>query len=268
MMVVELRKWAKTIAVSMSRYMAFKTDFLLMLVAPSFVFIAINYSIWSSVFKARGGESVGGFSEEQMLHYQIWSFIAALLVRSHRTWNLSEHIRYGRITSFLLYPFDAWKFYASEFIAFQILQMVTATVSLFCLYFLDLIPPLDIRTFSLGVCFSLLASVLWFVVDFTFGLLGFWLEEVWVFRAIFGLFAVLFSGAFIPLELFPETMRFALKFTPFPFITSVPVHIFLGTGSLTIVDATLLLCSWIIGLALVAAYIWRRGIRLYTAAGI
>lgn len=267
-MLVEWRKWIKTIAISMSRYMAFKTDFFLMLVAPSLVFIAINYSIWYSVYRYRGGESVGGFSMEQMLNYQLWAFIAALLVRSHRTWNLSEHIRYGRITSFLLYPFDAWKFYASEFIAFQILQMGAAVVSLVCLELSGLLPPLDVRAFSLGIAFSLLASILWFVVDFTLGLFAFWLEEVWVFRAIFGLFAILCSGAFIPLELFPESMRRVLHFTPFPFLTSVPVNIFLGSESVSIVEATLTICGWIIALSLISVQIWRKGVRLYSAAGI
>lgn len=205
---------------------------------------------------------------DQMLHYQCWSFIAALLVRSHRTWNLSEHIRLGRITSFLLYPFEAWKFYASEFIAFQILQLFTAMLSVMCLRVFGLLPHLDPSTFVLGVLFASLASILWFVVDFTFGMIGFWLEEVWVFRAIFGLFAVLFSGAFIPLELFPAAMQRVLWFTPFPFITSIPVHIFMGTESLSTIDATLRLCAWILGLALVASQVWRRGIRLYTAAGI
>ncbi|MEY4669025.1 MAG: hypothetical protein RL518_1724, partial [Pseudomonadota bacterium] len=78
----ELEKWRKTISVGLSRYMAFKADFFLMLVAPSFVFIAINYNIWRSVYQSRGGEAISGFTMDQMLHYQCWSFIVALLVRS------------------------------------------------------------------------------------------------------------------------------------------------------------------------------------------
>ena len=268
MLKAELRKWQKTTSVSISRYMAFKVDFLLMLVAPSFVFVAINYSIWRSIFQSRGGESISGFSMDQMLQYQCWSFIVALLTRSHRTWNLSEHIRLGRITSFLLYPFDAWKFYASEFVAFQLLQFCTALPSIIALRAFGFLPQLDLMACALGILFSLLVSVLWFVCDFTLGLAGFWLEEVWVFRVIFGLFAVLLSGAFIPIELFPPVLQTVIGYTPFPLITSVPVHIFLRTKSVPIGWSMGMVCAWTAALAVVSGVVWRRGIRLYTAAGI
>lgn len=264
----ELRKWEKTITVAMSRYLAYKADFLLMLVAPSFVFLAVNYSVWYSIYKSQDTGSIAGFSKEQMLHYQCWSFIASLLIRSHRTWNLSEHIRFGRITSFLLYPFDAWKFYAGEFIAFQILQFVTTLLSIGLLRVCHLLPPLDLATCFVGICFALLVSVMWFVCEFTMGLAGFWLEEVWIFRVVLGFFAVFFSGAFIPLELFPESLQTIISWTPFPFITSIPVHIFLGTEPVAIWSAVLTLCAWTLGLAVVGAVVWRRGLKLYTAAGI
>jgi ABC-2 type transport system permease protein len=268
MVILELRKWHKTITSSISRYMAFKVDFFLMLVAPSLVFVAINYNVWRAIYQTQAGKSIAGFSMDQMLHYQCWSFIVALLVRSHRTWNLSEHIRLGRITSFLLYPFDAWKFYSCEFIAFQLIQVMIASLSIVALQFFGFLPSFDLPTLGLGIAFCLLVSVLWFVCDFTFGLAGFWLEEVWVFRVVFNFFAVLFSGAFIPIELFPESLQRLLAYTPFPFITSVPVHIFLGTSTISFVWAAATLLGWILVLGLGSWFVWRRGLRLYTAAGM
>jgi ABC-2 type transport system permease protein len=268
MFILELRKWHKTITSSISRYMAFKGDFFLMLIAPSLVFIAINYNVWRAIYQTQGDRSIGGFSMEQMLHYQCWSFIVALLVRSHRAWNLSEHIRLGKITSFLLYPFDAWKFYSCEFIAFQLIQVVIAVLSIVSLQLLGFLPWFDLATLGLGILFSLLVSVLWFVFEFTFGLAGFWLEEVWVFRVVFNFFAVLFSGAFIPIELFPPGLQSFLAYTPFPFITAVPVHIFMGTSSVSFSWATVTLLGWIVALGLVSWFTWRRGLRLYTAAGM
>ena len=268
MVIRELQKWRTTITVSISRYMAFKADFFLMLVAPSLVFIAINYNVWKAIYQTQAGQSIAGFSMDQMLHYQCWSFIVALLVRSHRTWNLSEHIRLGRITSFLLYPFDAWKFYSCEFLAFQLIQVVITVLSVVMLRSFGFLPPFDLSALGMGLAFSLLVSILWFVCDFTFGLAGFWLEEVWVFRVIFNLFAVLFSGAFIPIELFPDSLRSFLAYTPFPFITSVPVHMFLGTSSVSFADATATLFGWIVVLGVGSWFVWRRGLRLYTAAGM
>jgi ABC-2 type transport system permease protein len=172
------------------------------------------------------------------------------------------------LTAFLLYPFDAWKFYASEFIAFQLLQLVTAVLAVATLHYLNFLPHLDLAICVLGITFSLLVSVLWFALDFTFGLIAFWLEEVWIFRVIFGFFAVLFSGAFIPLELFPMGLQRFLAYTPFPLITSVPAHIFMGTSGVSLGSATAILGGWIVALIVCASIIWRRGLRMYNAAGI
>jgi ABC-2 type transport system permease protein len=268
MVMNELRKWQATVASTISRYMAFKGDFFLALIAPSLVFIAINYNVWRAIYQTQGERSIGGFSMEQMLHYQCWSFIVALLTRSHRAWNLSEHIRLGRITSFLLYPFDAWKFYSCEFIAFQLIQCVTVCLSIVTLQVLGFLPLSDVSTLAQGLLFSLLVSVLWFVCECTFGLAAFWFEEVWVFRVVFNFFAVLFSGAFIPIELFPRSLQSVLAYTPFPFITSVPVHMFLGTSPVAFATAIGLLSGWILTLGFGSWLLWRRGLRLYTAAGI
>jgi ABC-2 type transport system permease protein len=148
------------------------------------------------------------------------------------------------------------------------LQLVNALLAVFVLQAFDFLPPLDLETCALGFGFSLLVSVLWFALDFTFGLVAFWLEEVWIFRVIFGFFAVLFSGAFIPIELFPSGLQTFLSYTPFPFITSVPAHIFMGTSAVSLWSATTTLVGWIAALTLCATFVWRRGLRLYNAAGI
>ena len=205
---------------------------------------------------------------ERMLAYQCWSFIVTILIRAHRSWNLSEDIRLGRITSFLLYPFDLWKFQASEFIAFQAIQLGIATLSFLALVGLGFVTLPPIGTLVAGLLFASCVGALWFILEFTFGLAAFWLEESWVLRFIFNQMALVLSGAFIPLELFPATLRRILEFSPFPLLTSIPVHIFMGTSSYSLPSAFGILATWIVILAFMARAIWRRGVVLYSAAGM
>lgn len=264
----EILKWSATISVSLSRYMAYKTDFFLTLLAPSIVFVLINYNVWASIYFYRGGSAISGLSMSDMLRYQCAAFLVSLIIRSHRSWNLSEDIRLGRITSFLVYPFEAWKFHASEFLAFQLLQMVTVALALCVLILGGFLGAFAWSNLVTGILFSVLVSALWFALEFLFGIMAFWLEETWVIRVIFQLAAVFLSGAFIPLELFPPTVRHVLSFTPFPFITSVPANIMIGNPGVHLGSATLTLALWIALIALAGWITWRKGIRLYTAAGI
>jgi ABC-2 type transport system permease protein len=268
MVIAEIQKWRITISVSISRFMAYKIDFFLTLLAPSLVFILINYNVWRSVYTFRNGASIDGISMDQMLHYQCWAFIVTLIVRSHRSWTLAEDIRLGRITSFLLYPFEVWKFHASEFLGFQIIQMATVSIALITLRLWGLLPELSIPALLLGMLFSVLVSGLWFALEFLFGVTAFWLEETWVARVVFQLFAVFLSGAFIPLELFPPPLRDALSYTPFPLMTSVPANIFLNSPNVTLASSFASLTMWIILVALLATFTWKRGVKHYTAAGI
>lgn len=264
----ELTKWHRTIVSSLTRQMAYKIDFFITLVAPIAIFSLVSYSVWRSIYTLRGGGSIGDFSMEQMLHYQCWALITALLIRSHRSWNLSEDIRMGRVSSFLLYPFDLWKFHACEFIAFQIVEVFIASGTLLALIATGLISPPGPQQLIVGSLFSLGVATLWFSLELLFGLLAFWLEETWVMRFVFNLFCVLLSGALIPVELFPTALQKALMFTPFPLFTSIPVHMFSGTGSVSLPFVSVTLVAWIVIVAALCVITWRKGLKLYSASGM
>jgi ABC-2 type transport system permease protein len=268
MLFTEIRKWRKTISVILSKEMAYKLDFLLSIFVPALVFMLISYNVWGSIYDHQPQKSIGGYSKHEMLQYQAWAFITALLVRSHRSWNLSDDIRLGRITSFLLYPFSFWKFHSCEFIGFQGIQLIIAALSLTVLLLCGVIEIPTLHTLLLGVAFCMAIGVLWFALEFLFGLAAFWLEETWVFRYIFQIFAVVLSGGFFPLELFPQWLQKALAFTPFPFMTAFPVQIFLGRQHGDLLGALALIVTWLGIVIVITRLAWRRGIRLYTAAGM
>jgi ABC-2 type transport system permease protein len=75
-------------------------------------------------------------------------------------------------------------------------------------------------------------------------------------------------GAFIPLELFPSALRKAIEFTPFPLLTSIPVKIFMGQEAGNFSGFVALTILWIAVFGAVATIVWRKGIRIYAAAGM
>lgn len=267
-MPTEFQKWWVTIENCFSRYMAYKIDFLLTLLAPTVVFCFVNYSVWAAVYRLNDSVTIGGFTESRMLQYQVWAMIVTLLARSHRSWNLSEDIRYGRITSFLLYPFSLWKYHFSEFLAFQSLQIVASSVALVVLSFSNIISIPSLSHLLAGIILSILVGVLWFWVEFSLGLIAFWLDEVWVFRVTVQLFAVLCSGAFIPIELFPKAAQVIISLTPFPLLASVPITLLMGGDIHVFWGAVAHTVIWTLLLIAFGAFVWKRGTKLYSAAGM
>lgn len=72
----------------------------------------------------------------------------------------------------------------------------------------------------------------------------------------------------MPLEVYPEYLQKLLMWTPFPYLTYAPVKIFMGEYRGDIWQGAGILSFWLGVAVLLSLAVWRRGLRLYTAAGM
>jgi len=266
--VSEYRKWLETIKISWVNLTAYKFNYLLMVLGPSLTFFFVKYNLWTAIYKSNSLNSIQGYSLSDMLIYQVWTLVVGLLAQSYNSMNIAVDIRYGKISTYLIYPFDFWQFHTASFIAFFFNQIVIAAITVLCMVGLGILamPSASVLSTALPLCF--LVALLWFVVMYTLGLIAFWLEETWTLRVVFIMISQFFSGSFLPLEIFPQWLLDGIKYLPFQYMTYVPVKVFMGTytGSLSL--ATSVLVFWVFVFATSASLIWKRGVKLYTAAGI
>jgi ABC-2 type transport system permease protein len=265
---LEAVKWLQTMQVAWSNRMAYKLHFALLVLGPTLVFFFVKYNLWTSIYAMDGVSALQGYDLRQMLSYQVWVMVVSFLAQGYNSMNLSEDIRLGRISSYLVYPFEFWQFHTADFLANQGIQLVVAAFTVLVTWSTGWIELPGWTTLAAGTGFALLVGLFWFAVLYGLGLFAFWLEETWVLRVMFVTVSTFLSGAILPLEIYPDWMRQLLAYTPFPYVTFVPVKVLLGeyTGSLP--QAALTLCAWTAGAALLAGWIWKRGLRLYTAAGM
>src|SRR5690606_26061448 len=111
----------------------------------------------------------------------------------------------------------------------------------------------------------------WLITFFTMaaiGSLGFlWESTLSVYQVWLGLYFV-FSGYTVPLELFPSALGAVIDWLPFRFLLSFPVDVILG-----LLDRSELLValpvqwSYVIAVGILARWIWRAGLRRYSAFG-
>jgi ABC-2 type transport system permease protein len=265
--VANLLKWWQTIRISWSRYTAYRINFVLQIIGPAVVFFFIKYNLWNSIYDKDPSMVIKGYNFDQMISYHLWSFIVALLAQGHTALNLSLDIRMGRISTYLIYPFNFWEFHTASFIGFQLLQLIIALISLLTFQLIGILPEFHWGNLGLGVFICLYVSFFWFMLQYFTGILAFWLEETWILRVILQIITVFLSGAIIPLDLFPPFLQDILNYTPFPYLTYYPIKVLSGQP-VDLVNFFTVITSWIgIGL-FVNTLIWRRGVRLYTAAGM
>ena len=267
MLKAEFLKWWQTIKISWAVKTAYRFNFVIIVAGPALVFFFIKYNLWSSIYEDRPGAIIQGYSFEKMITYHIWVLVIALIGKGYASMNLSQDIRMGKISTYLVYPFNFWEFHTAGWISHQCLQTLIALFTVAILIGTGILAPPTLTAFATGFFYATLIGMFWFVLQYLLGLLAFWLEETWMLRVITTIVSSFLSGAFIPLELYPETIRVLLEYTPFPWLTFYPVKIFMGEIPLQF-HSILVILFWTALFALFNHLIWRRGLRLYTAAGM
>jgi ABC-2 type transport system permease protein len=263
----EARKWGATIQISWARYLAYKLNFGLQVIGPVLVFFFIRYNLWAAIYGLDGVTTLQGYSFEQMLAYQVWVMIVGFLGLGFNGTNLAEDIRLGRISAYLIYPFGFWEFHASSFLAFQLIQVLVSGVTLLGVWAMGWVSftPWNLL---LGTLYCFCVALFWFQMSFLIGILAFWLEETWVMRVMLVMVSQFFSGALIPLEIFPDWLRQILAYSPFPYLTWVPVKIFSGSYAEPLLPAFAMIGLWSLLAFGAARLTWNQGIKAYTGAGI
>ena len=263
----ETLKWWETIKYAWTKYLAYRLNFFLEVLGPIIVFFFVQYNLWSAIYGEDPNLIIQGYTKNQMLAYFGWTLIVSMLARGHMSGNLAADIRLGRISSHLIYPFDFWKYHASSFISFQAIQLFIAIISGLLLITFNIITVPSVESLFLGVLYCLYVGIFWFTTQYLIGIFAFWLSETWILRVIFMLISSFLAGAYFPLEIYPEWLQKILHLLPFSYIQYYPVKILMGeTQYLT--KSLVMITLWWIPLMALTAFVWRRGIRRYTAAGM
>ena len=96
--------------------------------------------------RENGYKEIRGYNLPEMIRYQFWIFLFELFVRSHFfSQNISFDIRHGKISSFLLYPFDFINYQLCLFLSDKMIQIFIGCFSVlmaFLFHWVDL-PSMD-----------------------------------------------------------------------------------------------------------------------------
>lgn len=256
-------------AVTYKEWAAYRSHMLLSLfVGPAF-FLAQAF-IWRSLYA--GHQVLGGFTHEEMLRYYGTAAVIYYLVMDFADWNLQMLVRTGRFLTFALRPVSHRWFALSQKVGHRALGFLFEFLPVwlvFALGFRVRIWPVRPLWAVLSVALSFLMM---FLVNYSVGVLSFWLTRTDGLRAMLRLTRDLLAGTLVPLSLFPAAVQKAMLFLPFQFISYAPVRVFLGSYQLGGVELSLpavVGCQAlaVLGMWILSGLLFRLGIRRYTGVG-
>lgn len=212
---------------------------------------------------------VRGFGPTRFTAYFFAAFVVRQVAASWASWTINYEVRSGGLNHRLLRPLHPVWMYASENLAAIPLRALLALpVGLLALYFTEaehIARGLDWLLVPLAL---LGAWAITFLAHVMIGTLSLWMDQSIKVMDLWQAGFFVFSGYLVPIDLFPSWLRGLPDWLPFQYQLGFPVELL--TGSVRGADAWAMLgaqWAWVLGLALAASVLWRRGLKHYGAYG-
>jgi ABC-2 type transport system permease protein len=269
-----LGKYLKIVRISLVERMTYRLDFIVSTFLR-FLPMLTTILLWSAIYAGAGqadGGQLGGFSLDEMISYLLLVHISRMFSSmpglAH---GIARDIRDGSLKKYLLQPIEMLPYLVSYRAAHKVAYIATSALPYGVLFFLcrDYLPGWPDGATLAGYAVALLLGFLvGFFFEASIGMLGFWFLEVSSFLYVVGTLTFFLSGHMFPFDLLPPIWVVVLKSLPFQYLAYFPAAVFLGKiQGEALVRGLLMELAWVVGLILLARWLYRRGLRHYSAYG-
>ena len=259
-------------SIEVRKLLSYRADFWIQFSGALAGNIIISFALWKSIFLTSNQMTIGGYTFETMMLYYVIAALVDKCIRGNEMGNLSPDIYDGTFTRYLVYPLSSIGYKYMNHLAVSTMGIIQFFVGFaVCLLFIKI--PHDshmgLASLAMGFITIVFSGALYFILNCCLELVSFWADNVWSLLVILRLSASILGGSWIPLTLFPPWAQHLIHYSPFPYLASFPIRVFLGEidGQLWIqgLISTLL---WCMGGFVVSQIIMKKGLLKYTGVGI
>ncbi len=209
-----------------------------------------------------------GLAPADFARYFLSVFIVRQLTVVWVIWEFEKEVVEGKLSFRLLQPIDPVWHHVAMHLAERLarLPLTFALIGLFFWLYPESFWLPSWTEFAMCSLVIALAGLLRFVIQYTFAMFAFWTERASAIEQFWLLFFIFLSGYIAPLSVFPPGLREIIQWTPFPYLIYFPASILVGLP----VDfwrGVLTMIGWSLVFFALNRWLWRKGLRQYSAMG-
>ncbi|TGN01841.1 ABC transporter permease [Leptospira yasudae] len=230
------------------------------------LYLAILTSVWQSVASNEFG---AGRDRNSLVLYAVLSTLIKVSF-GRQDGLISSKIKNGTILFDLLKPIRFPLIVFADTIGVSLYHLFSRALPLLLLaYFvLDLSFVPDPNAFLSFAIVYILAFLIFFLIGFMISSLSFYFTEIFSFFLLYFALITLFSGAVIPLDLFPEFLRNISSWLPFPYMYYYPTQILTsGEYGMSFSELMFRYCLMIGTLTALSSAVYLSGLKRLELAG-
>lgn len=244
---------------------AYRIEFLFEIVGSAMVPALVQWILWYAIFKIGGATEVAGMSYGQMVQYTLVSLLFTQVRGGDLDFELAEMIRSGQLSNYLLRPVSVVEF---TFIRGSAPRFFIAGLCLAIGCGVGLAFGLSPGRMVGAMALALLGNVIHYQFGACLATTSFFWEESYSVLMVKNMIVSLLSGELIPLFLFPASLSWIWKMTPFYLYVYGPTRYAQGEWThLHFLGLIGIALAWIVGFAILIRVLWTIGIRRYLSLG-
>ncbi len=247
------------------QYRANLLMYLLFWIVSPIVYLAV----WTTIASDQG--SVNGLTSNDFVTYYLTLLIVDNLVSQITIHILAYKIQDGTLSGELLKPVHPiFTTTLVNNIAFKVLTWMLLAPVWVILYLL--FQPDYSGVTPLTLLLAVPAIVIGFGINFLLGAVitcvAFWTTRVYALNELYSAMFILLGGLFVPLDLMPPLVRLIAQFLPFQLPVYFPIQLILGKLSPERIALNFALgVAWLLFSLVLFLWIWRNGVRRFSAVG-
>ena len=240
-----MRKYLETTKVLYKAQIIYRFDTIIsMLFTISKILLA--YVLWGAIFEDK--DMIAGFTFNTMITYYILSsFIAQLDQSSGTGGKISEEIRSGGFSKYMVRPMSIFGYFASHTIGVSLFLLIFNLIAailwvfIFNIEFAMTNNPMFLISAAVVSCLGLFLMM---QVNFYIGILAFKFLDTSIFMMIKDNIMQFVTGALVPLAILPEKILVVMSYLPFYYVVYLPSMLLLGEKEEEIIFGISVLIFW------------------------
>lgn len=267
-----MRKYLHVMAVGVQNTLVYRFNYLFR-AAMALVPLMGSLYVWRAIYRDKGpGGMVGSYTLAHMTsYYLLVNLVDALTAVAEDDWQIAADIKDGAISQFLLKPVDYLAYRLSLYAAGRLAYTGVALIPVTIFFIIQrewVTWPVSWAAGALFLVSAVLGGLIQFFIAYAMALLAFWVLDVSTFIFIQFAFEYIASGHLFPIDLLPPWLAGALKCTPYPWLCYFPAAVWLGeVRGAALWRGLGVQAAWAVAGFILARWLWRRGVRRYSAVG-
>lgn len=272
-MCTRLKKYVSSFNMGLRNNVEYRFNFVTVLLF-NFLPVLVNLFLWRTVYLSEGVkvDKISAMTLEQVVSYIIFvQFISLLNGGSTVEYKIKQEILDGQICRFLLKPINYFRYNLSLAISQNVMYIIPLTLILLAVLILFggyITITHNVVFISLFIIQVMLAFFISYHISFLLGLIAFFLNEISDLYNLLQTFFRFLSGAMFPLVFLPGSLKTISRALPFQYTSFSPCMTLIGKYDLNrILTDTAISFAWVVALHLAYKYVWKKGLRKYSAYG-